>query len=69
MHLRKQRSFLLRPWYRDWVLSACNIGTGFAISDPGGPLTPLPGLIVMSIGGCIFLVAIIHASINPFRKS
>jgi len=58
--IRARKTFLARPFYRDWVLSGVIIGMGFMLSDHGGPLEGWPGLVVVGIGACIFIAAMIH---------
>jgi hypothetical protein len=60
-HERPSRGFLLRPFWRDWVLAGLIIALGFMLSPPGGPLAGWPGLVVMGIGAAIFLAALGHS--------
>ena len=63
-----RKTFFARPFYRDWVLSAVIIGMGFMLSDHGGPLEGLPGLVVIGIGACIFVAAAVHSVVSVVRR-
>jgi hypothetical protein len=56
-----KKSFLIRPFWRDWVLAGVIIMVGFVLSSPNAPLNGWPGLFVIGIGVVILLSAIIHA--------
>ena len=56
-----RRRFLLRPFWRDWVLSGVIIGIGFLLSAPGRPLAGWPGFVVIGAGAAIFVAAVVHA--------
>ena len=57
---RGSRGFLLRPFWRDWVLSYVLIGVGFILSSPDAPLHRFVGFALMACGAAIFVAATGH---------
>jgi hypothetical protein len=64
---RPRRPFLARPFWRDWVLAYVFIAVGFTVSSPVFPARRV-GYVLMTVGGAIFIAAVIHACAGPPRR-
>jgi hypothetical protein len=53
-----RRSFLARPFWRDYVLAYVLIGLGFMLSSPVAPVHHVVGLAILACGAVIFICAV-----------
>lgn len=61
-------TFLMNPWWRDWLLSAVLIGLGFMLSSPVAPFNGLIGYVCMALGAIIFLAAVAYTIWDALRR-
>jgi hypothetical protein len=55
---RRSRTFLARPFWRDYVLAYLLIGVGFMITSPAFPrASRVVGAVLLAIGAAIFACA------------
>lgn len=57
------RTFLSRPFWRDYIVGASLIGLGFMISSPNMPIHPAIGLTMGALGVIVFVLAIVWSLI------
>jgi hypothetical protein len=65
---QSSRGFLIRPFWRDWVLSYVLIGLGFMLTAPQAPVHRWVGVLLLALGTAIFLAAVGHALWRAFPR-
>jgi len=68
MKHEQHRSFLARPFWRDYVLGGVLIAMGFMLSAPHAPLEGAPGYCLGAVGIVIFLCACDWSVVQFFRS-
>ncbi len=58
MHLQGPRTFLARPFWRDYVVAYVLIGLGFMLSGPTSPVHPTVGVAMFTCGAVVFVCAV-----------
>ena len=58
MQIEGPRTFLARPFWRDYVVAYVLIGLGFMLSSPVAPVYRAVGLVILTCGAVIFLCAV-----------
>ena len=53
-----RRTFLARPFWRDYVLAYVLIGLGFMLTSPVAPVHRAVGVAILASGAVIFLCAV-----------
>lgn len=66
---KRDRSFLMFPWWRDWLLSFVLIGLGFMLSSPSAPMHGLMGYVVMALGATILFTAVVYTAWDVAHES
>ena len=67
-HERPSPGFLLRPFWRDSVLSYVLIGVGFMLASPAAPVHRYVGFVILASGAAIFLTAVGLAVLRAFSR-
>ena len=68
MKLHGPRTFLARPFWRDYVVAHALIGLGFLLSSPHAPVHPAIGIAILACGAAIFLGAVGWSLLATWRS-
>lgn len=58
MQLQGRRTFLARPFWRDYVIAYVLIGLGWMLTSPVAPVHPAIGIVILAWGAATFLCAV-----------
>jgi hypothetical protein len=64
-----RKSFLARPFWRDYVLACVLIGLGFMLTSPAAPVHRGVGIAILACGAVIFLCAVGWSVVYAWRAS
>ena len=58
MKLQGPRTFLARPFWRDYIVAYLLIGVGFILTSPAAPVHRSVGVVILACGGVVLLSAV-----------